>query len=670
MLNEQTQFCDAITLDKFYGIQSHGVLLIINRENLHIVQCSENVTKLLTIAPDKLLNVSINHFLKAKKEYSHFILNSHQKWKKLRWTIGKENIEIFAYVQQYPEYIMLEIELFHETLSVSDFFDIEQEIVMETQASQTHRTFSELVNTICNKVISITDSDRVVIYQFDKDKSGIVIAEALKEGMDAYLGLRFPATDMPRHVRDMYLKNYIRYIPSANAESVQLVPTINPLTKQMTDLSDSYLRMVAPVHVKYMENMEINSSVSFGIVYDNDLWGIVACHSKKAKITSVSVRFLLTLITNTLSSQLIAMESEQALNFRNRSLELQNSFSKMVYEVKSLNEVLHLHSKQVLELVNAEGMTLFTGGKWHNFGGTPSIDQIEELIDWLQKMHPETTYVSDSLFNEFPAAKKFKKIACGVISIPISSLSRFFLLFYRPEKVREIAWAGEPTFQIKNEKDYSPRDSFKRCLQIMKDHSNAWNRYDVTSAEFVGSIIKNRILNDYLQQQVTHDFLTGLLNRQTLDSKIIVEMARAKRDSKPLSLMMIDIDHFKVVNDTYGHTGGDAVLVSLANFLKNNFRAYDGIYRYGGEEFLIVLPGLDSIAAQKKGELVQQKMKTMSVLLENKMLPYPTMSIGISEYPLHAENIQQLIDLSDQALYQAKQKGRDRIEIAKADLMS
>ena len=199
----------------------------------------------------------------------------------------------------------------------------------------------------------------------------------------------------------------------------------------------------------------------------------------------------------------------------------------------------------------------------------------------------------------------------------------------------------------------------------MKNNSMPWTQYDIKFAEFVASIIKNKIITDYLKEQISHDFLTGLLNRQSLDKILATEISRAHRGSTALSVLMLDIDHFKQVNDTYGHTAGDTLLVALANFLKSNFRPYDNIFRFGGEEFLIIMSNMHVNEAQKKAIEIQSRMKGEFLKFQSHTIPFPTLSIGISEYPLHSRDMEILITLADHALYQAKIKGRDRVELAK-----
>ena len=401
LFNEQAQFCDKITLERFSAIQPYGVLLVINRENLQIIQCSRNVESISSIPPESLLNSSLSQFIR-KKESLNFILNSHQKWQILTWEIEKKKIALFGYVSQHPQYIILEIERYTKTHSHEKLFELQQQIVMENKTSDSTEFFSEKANSICKLIRSLTKADRVLIYQFDYDNTGIVIAETHKKGMDPYMGLRFPATDIPLPVREMYIKNPIRYIPSANSQPVEMVPLLNPLTEKITDISFCHLRAVAPVHVEYMANMKISASLSVGIVHDQSLWGIIACHHLKPTSTPVCIRFLLLLMTNTFSSQLIAMENTRTLHFRNRSQMLQNSFAKMLTETLTLKEIVQKHSVQILELVNASGMTILAGDQLYNYGETPSLDEIKALAIWLQTTHPKELFFTDSLIKDLP----------------------------------------------------------------------------------------------------------------------------------------------------------------------------------------------------------------------------------------------------------------------------
>ena len=165
-----------------------------------------------------------------------------------------------------------------------------------------------------------------------------------------------------------------------------------------------------------------------------------------------------------------------------------------------------------------------------------------------------------------------------------------------------------------------------------------------------------------LSEQANRDPLTGLYNRRYLDSTLERELARCQREGQPLSLMLIDLDHFKLVNDTWGHPAGDEVLRQLADMLASRARLADVACRYGGEEFLLLLPGMPLAVAQERAERWRQDFAGTTVLF-GELAIRATLSVGIAGYPGHGTTAQQLIRHADQALYRAKAEGRNRVAV-------
>ncbi len=173
-------------------------------------------------------------------------------------------------------------------------------------------------------------------------------------------------------------------------------------------------------------------------------------------------------------------------------------------------------------------------------------------------------------------------------------------------------------------------------------------------------------LRQQLHEQANRDPLTGLYNRRYLDSTLEREIARCKREGHPLSLIMIDIDHFKKINDTYGHLAGDEILISLGKILGGMARAGDVACRYGGEEFLVIMPNMSLDACLERAEELRVTFGHMVVAFGDFRLQV-TLSIGIAVYPGHGISADELISCADRALYQAKHKGRNRVEVQAVD---
>lgn len=182
-----------------------------------------------------------------------------------------------------------------------------------------------------------------------------------------------------------------------------------------------------------------------------------------------------------------------------------------------------------------------------------------------------------------------------------------------------------------------------------------------TSAEQVALALANVKLREELESQAIRDPLTQLYNRRQLEETMDREMQRAVRHSTPLAILAFDIDHFKKFNDTHGHDGGDAVLRSMGETLRDFFRPEDSVFRSGGEEFITVLPGMELSDAVARAEYLRKEIAGMDVLQGNLRLPSVTVSVGVAIYPQHAEDTERLLKVADLALYEAKSRGRNRV---------
>ena len=182
-----------------------------------------------------------------------------------------------------------------------------------------------------------------------------------------------------------------------------------------------------------------------------------------------------------------------------------------------------------------------------------------------------------------------------------------------------------------------------------------------TFARLAAEVIENARLYEQTREQAVTDDLTGVSNRHYLTLRLPKELARARRSGKPVAAVMIDIDHFKRLNDTYGHQAGDAVLKQVAGLLVAQVRDIDMVVRYGGEEFLLLLPETDHLSAKPVAERVRRAVEQAAVTLPGRRPIQVTISCGIACYPECAENAEEMISRADQALYAAKLAGRNRV---------
>lgn len=662
-------FCDNILLSEFNQIQPHGGLLVLDKK-LRVIQYSENITTLLDTTIEQLLSLPVSAFLESEninENIAAWLIQKNNKYKRIDWKSPQNKIKIWVCTHQVSEGTILEIEpLIENDIEDNTLFDLMQHVVDEMKLITCSQNMQGLIQSTCAEIQKITGFDRVMAYQFDEnDDSGVVVGEAVTKGMESYLGLHFPATDIPRNVRAMYLEMPIRYIPSINYKTEKILPQINPITKTYLNLSNTTLRMVAPVHIEYLKNMNVVAATSIAIIHNNKLWGLIACHHKKPKYLSVNFRLILMLIGNTLGIQVASLACSKEYLLEQKTAEKQSLLSENIYKEDSLVYALNAYHSNMMELVGARGMSIYFQNNLLSYGQTPTQAQVMDLVEWLKINVLQPAFSTASLPLTFKPSMNYKDKACGILVIPLTQLQNHYIIFYRPELIHSILWAGNPSGSLKCHGDkYSPRDSFERFMQTITNYAAPWTSHDIKAAEFIRSTVVNKQLQDLLQVQAMHDPLTGLLNRLYLDQRLDIELNRAKRKSQNLAIILMDLDLFKKINDNFGHPAGDHVLAEFASFLKKTLRGYDYIYRYGGEEFLILLPDTNGAAAQQKAEILRAEIKKLNLQYAEKILPSISISAGIAVYPDNGSDGRSLIAAADIALYKAKSTGRDKVMFA------
>ena len=185
----------------------------------------------------------------------------------------------------------------------------------------------------------------------------------------------------------------------------------------------------------------------------------------------------------------------------------------------------------------------------------------------------------------------------------------------------------------------------------------------VANENLKSQLEKIELLQEKLREQATLDPLTGLYNRRYMIDMMHRELSRAKRENTPISIAIMDLDHFKNINDTFGHKGGDAVLVAMAELFLSHVRTSDIVCRYGGEEFLILMPGASIDHAAERMEELRKIIEAKSIIHNDKTIPV-TASIGVSSYPLNGEDDDALLLEADNMLYNSKRNGRNRVSVA------
>jgi light-regulated signal transduction histidine kinase (bacteriophytochrome) len=252
---------------------------------------------------------------------------------------------------------------------------------------------------------------------------------------------------------------------------------LNPLLGGFTDLTDSNLRSVAGVHLEYLRNMNVMASMSTRIIKEDRLWGLISCHHRTPKYLSYQMCSLFELLSNIISARVVALEQKEELGFRSDMQGLYARLMEQVYAGDRLTDVLYQQQHGVLKLLAAEGVALVLDGHIHAYGKTPSTLDIEDLIFWLQTNQVTKLYHTAHLAAAFEDAERYAEAVSGLVALPVQPEKGAYILAFRPEVVRQVAWGGNPDNAITFEADgkrYHPRNSFAIWREQVQQQALPW----------------------------------------------------------------------------------------------------------------------------------------------------------------------------------------------------
>lgn len=479
-------------------IQPYGVLIAISAADYRILQVSLNTDDMLGIEPQNLLECPLEKLLgeEQAKTVKSCASEDFENINPLPIELnrGEKTLYFDGIVHQNKEIIILELEsaLPQNKADFSNFYRLVKSPINRLQQTT---TLDELCRAIALEIKTITGFDRVMVYRFNKEGTGTVIAEAAEASLEPFLGLRYPATDIPKQAKYLYTLNYLRLIPDATYEPVGLIPEFNPLTDKPLDMSMSVLRSVSPLHTEYLDNMGVAASMSISLIRDKQLWGLIACHHNTPQKVTYEVRTVCEFIGQIVSFELAAKEDSQDSDYKLKLQSIQSQFVEIISQEKELETGLTQNPQLLLDLVGAEGVALSFGEAINLIGNTPDETTITTMLPWLEtQFESDIIYETNSLEQVYPAAGKDNAVASGLLALQISRIQKTFIIWFRPEVVQTVDWGGNPHKPLEIEEDgtlrMSPRKSFAKWQETVRGKSLPWKACEVEAAlELRSSIV-------------------------------------------------------------------------------------------------------------------------------------------------------------------------------------
>jgi PAS domain S-box-containing protein len=501
--------CDKEPIHLPGRIQAHGVLLVLREPTLTLVQVSENVADFLGRPIGELLGQSLiaclredqlAPLLECLREQS--LTEPVRRDLVLSTPTGERRFD--AFLHRSSGALVLELELFsrEDTAALVGPYQQAREALAQLKAAT---SLDELHRLAARAVRRLTGFDRVHIYQFDPEGNGKVVAEEREEHFDSYLGLSYPASDIPRQARQLYLRNWLRLIPDAHRPTAALVPAFHPDTRQPLDLSVSLLRAVSPVHIEYMKNLGLQASMSISLIRGNQLWGLISCGNHQGpKHVPHDLRAACEMVGQFLSLQISLHEEAEAARHRVRLRRVTEQLIEQMSATPDFRDGLLRHPPSLLDMLAASGVALCFEGECLRLGQTPSEDALWALTRWLDANARGNVFHTDALSRLLPAAERYKDVASGLLALRIPKLQNHYAFWFRPEVIQTVTWGGDPRKPVEGGTDglrLHPRKSFEHWKELVRGRSKPWLPQELEAAHE----LRRAIIDADLKRQVLRE---------------------------------------------------------------------------------------------------------------------------------------------------------------------
>lgn len=467
------------------AIQPHGVLIAVTEPALTVAVSSTNLSAWFGIDSDAAVGMALAELIGQEG------CDRVDRARRLDWVQRHDELVLridarlyVATLYRSGPYLVIELE--RDDAEEQPAGSVAREASMALQAS---RTVLEVAAEAARWIRSLTEFDRVMVYRFDADWNGEVIAEHKRDDLNTFLGLHYPSTDIPAQARELYRRNWLRVIPDVAYRPVSLFPAVAYESERPLDLSASTLRSVSPIHIEYLTNMGVGASMSVSIVINGALWGLIACHHysgahRPGVIVRNACEFLAQLISLRLAETIDLDTNTHTLELSAIADQVADAFAAATQW--SVDDVLQDQQDHVLELADASGVYVFAEGLISRLGSTPPDAIIADIVAYWPENHD--TFHTEHLSELCPAARRHLGTASGVLALALTSDRKEFALWFRAELVRSVEWGGDPhnakiAAVEADSVRLSPRKSFDLWRETISGHSQRWNDSEVRAAQ-------------------------------------------------------------------------------------------------------------------------------------------------------------------------------------------
>jgi light-regulated signal transduction histidine kinase (bacteriophytochrome) len=445
---------------------------------------------------------------------------------------------------------------------------------------------SALLNNAAKQIRTMSGYDRVMVYRFLPDESGEVVAESTSAGVDSFLGLRYPASDIPKQARALYKKQLLRIIAGVGQVRVPILSTFGQ--SDALDLSACVTRAVSPIHLEYLKNMEIEASLSISIMVNGKLWGLFACHHECQRYIPFDLRTLLEFYAEFFSLKLAAREQQEQYQYERNARAIHDQIVANVNVASSSFSWLKSMLPMLNNFIACDGVGLWIGNEYALHGIGLVDEEVKQVTLWLNAHSAKPTYPIENLAELLPNANEFIHPIAGVLAVALSQEPCDYLLFYRLASTQTVTWAGNPEKPVEfgpNGSRLTPRKSFEAWVMSNQNLCEPWGPSDMLAVTSLRTALLELLIRHL------HDKESFRKHTQDKQDVLISELNHRVRNILALMRAVVSLtdatastkDEFKALLDgrvralAFAHdqlTSSNWSSVALQDVLQNEADAY------------------------------------------------------------------------------------------------
>lgn len=478
--------CDREPIHQPGAIQPHGVFFAAQANTLKVTHVSANVAELCGLRPEDVLGSVITDLFPEDQRGEYTRLLTDDKTGTLPqylFTVqlaehlehSRRSFDAIAHRSGERLFLELEPNLGQRNHSAPQLYRLVQSAI----ARMRETTSVERLCQLCaEQVRLISGFDRVMAYCFDDEWNGEVVAETKRDDLEPFLGLHYPASDIPKQARELYTRNWLRFIADRDYTPVRILPEPTTRNEKPLDLSFSVLRSVSPIHIEYLRNMGVSATMSVSLVRDGKLWGLIACHHYSPRYVPYDVRTACELLGQFMSLSLAAAEDREKKHYRDNAERIIEAMMVNVERTEDIASALIDRQPDLLALIPSDGTALVLNERIVRLGNTPSEDVLKQLSNWVvEQKFEDPLYATDQLETVFGSGL-LGSVAAGFLSISLSRSRAHQVFWFRAEQERSVDWAGDPKKTVIKGNDsevrLSPRGSFSLWKETVRGRSAPW----------------------------------------------------------------------------------------------------------------------------------------------------------------------------------------------------